>query len=228
MNRDFLRCIVIAGLLSPFMNVPVGAQELPEPTLDERFREPDANAPKFIKPQLNPPQTKATDQPRSADAPPRAYLGVTFDTKKSQAIVLRVQPGSPAELAGLQPNDLIESLQGKPIRRYQDVLNIVARMRPGDTLDVGYSRRMNVRTQAALAQAPGPTQRSVGYPPDLPLSGAKAPEDPDYDALPMPETGGSENDRDQTRASNQRRNYNQDGGQPEQNQRFRFRGLRRR
>jgi hypothetical protein len=128
-----------------------------------------------------------------------------------------VEPGSPADQAGLQPNDRIETLQGRPVRTYQDVFNILAKMKPGDTLDVGYSRRMNVHTQAALAAMPSATQHRVGYPPDSQASTSGAPEDPEL--MPPPQ------DKSDAK-SGQRRGGNQYG--QDENQRFRGRFFRRR
>src|SRR6185295_8879012 len=93
-------------------------------------------------------------------------LGGTFGDDKREGVVRSVAPGSPAEQAGLKPNDVIETLQGIAIASPQDVLDLVAKMRPGTMLDVGVSRRVNLHAQAPLAVLPGATSRVVGYPPD--------------------------------------------------------------
>src|SRR6185436_8092253 len=100
-------------------------------------------------PQLIAPQSKLTHgKPASSKASAAAYLGVTFAGDEQAAILRTVAPGSPAEQAGLRSDDLIETLQGRRIRNNQEVLDIVDKMRPGDVLDIGFTRRMNIRTQA--------------------------------------------------------------------------------
>jgi membrane-associated protease RseP (regulator of RpoE activity) len=178
MRTGFLGSVVVVGLL---LAVP-GAQQLSvaqgsrEPTIDERYRDADSKSRETDLPRLNAPQSKVTGNlPTPAKNSSAAFLGVTFAGNERAAIVRTVAAGSPAEQAGLQPNDLIETLQGRPIRTNQDVLDIVARSRPGDVLDIEFSRRMNIRTQAPLASAPTPALHSVGYPP---ASTFAAPEDP--------------------------------------------------
>jgi hypothetical protein len=118
------------------------------------------------------------------------------------------------------------------------VLDTVAKMRPGDMLAIGFSRRINVRTQAALGNGPAPLPRSVGYPPDLAASNSKVDR---AELLSVPASGQSDQSHSSaqpnretnargksTSASSQRRNYNPGGSQPDDNRRFRGRGLRRR
>ena len=82
---------------------------------------------------------------------------MTFADDDRNAVVRTVAPGSPAEQAGLKPGDVIETLQGIAIDSPQDVLDIVAKMRPGTMLDIGVSRRVNMHAQAPLAILPGGT-----------------------------------------------------------------------
>ena len=70
-------------------------------------------------------------KPAAVKSAATAYLGVTFSGNEREAIVRTVAPGSPADQAGLKPNDLIETLQGRRIRTNDDVLDIVSKMRPG-------------------------------------------------------------------------------------------------
>jgi membrane-associated protease RseP (regulator of RpoE activity) len=161
------------------------AQPLREPTVDEQFRN---QAPAEL-PALNPPQPAATDskqphtiiakdsQPKTAPVVGPAYLGVTFNTDERDAVVKSVTPGSPAAQSGLQPSDVIESIQGMRVRTYQDVLDAVSRMRPGEMLNIEFSRRMNLRTQAALSSLPSASQQTVGYPPEAAS---------EHESLPVP------------------------------------------
>jgi S1-C subfamily serine protease len=66
-----------------------------------------------------------------------AYLGVLFDAQvPDAAIVIRVNPGSPAQAAGLQPRDVILALDGQEIRSYQDAISLIRSMRPGQELEI--------------------------------------------------------------------------------------------
>jgi hypothetical protein len=117
----------------------------------------------------------------------------------------------------LQPNDLIETLQGRRIRTSQDVLDIVAKMRPGEVLDIGFTRRMSIRTQAPLAIMPTAAPHTVGYPPDLPERNMAAPEDPLDTRRAMP---------NRNESSTQRRNDNRRNNPSDDNRRLFGRGLR--
>jgi membrane-associated protease RseP (regulator of RpoE activity) len=141
----------------------------PEPTVDEQFQDQAGGAP----PSELPPPTEqegiSVEQRQSSGGP--AYLGVTFDPSFRNAAVVRdVHPGSPAELAGLQPGDVIEQVNGRPVRTNQDVISDVARLRAGDVLNISFSRRITAQTQAALDSRPGqnvqqalvPSERAVG------------------------------------------------------------------
>ncbi len=62
----------------------------------------------------------------------------------------RVDPGSAAALAGLQPGDVIVQLAGQAIGTDQDVDGIMANVRPGQVVDLlawrkGQTIRMTVR-----------------------------------------------------------------------------------
>jgi len=52
------------------------------------------------------------------------------------AYVGRVNPGSAAAKAGLQPGDVIVQLAGQTVRTDQDVNRIMANVRPGQTVDL--------------------------------------------------------------------------------------------
>jgi membrane-associated protease RseP (regulator of RpoE activity) len=227
MRTTFPGSVVAVGLL---LAATLGAQQLAvaqgphEPTVDERYRDANSKAAEMESPRLNSPQSKrANEKPTANKSSTAAYLGVTFAGDERAAIIRSIAPESPAEQAGLQPNDLIETLQGRRIRTNQDVLDIVAKMRPGDVLDIGFTRRMSIRAQAPLASAPAATPQSVGYPPDSPMSIMPAPEDP------TTQTNRNSNWWNQNDSSNgRRRNDNQNGNQSDDNRRLLDRLLRRR
>jgi membrane-associated protease RseP (regulator of RpoE activity) len=225
MRRFLLRRAVIGlFLLTASSRQFASAQGSREPTIDDRYRESDRNSPDTSLPRLNAPQSNSPhDLPAPGKNSSAPFLGVTFAGNERGAVVRRVAAGSPAEQAGLQPNDVIETLQGRRVRTSQDVLDIVARMRPGDVLDIEFSRKMNIRTQAPLASAPTADPHSVGYPPELPPSSFAAPEDP----IIQKNRNWLSQDR-YDRANDQGRNDSQKSNQPEENRRFLDRLLRRR
>jgi serine protease Do len=83
----------------------------------------------------------------------RGSIGVSFtETQGSNPIVLkelgapygivlqRVEPGSPAEKAGLQSGDVITSVNGKPVHNGNDLVNPIASTPVGGSIHVTYVR----------------------------------------------------------------------------------------
>ncbi|GBD36456.1 Putative serine protease HtrA [bacterium HR36] len=63
-----------------------------------------------------------------------AYLGVRGDEEGEQAKILEVAPNSPAAKAGLQPNDVIVSCDGRKVSDYRSFLHILRRKQPGEEM----------------------------------------------------------------------------------------------
>src|SRR5690242_16805854 len=151
MKKEFLACVAVVGLSVVIIGSQgrAFAQAVHEPTIDERFRDENVQPAAAELPQLLPPQNApsrlAHAKAGATRSAPAAYLGVTFG-EGLDAIVRTVAPGSPAEQAGLKSNDRIESLQGRRIRTNDDVVDVVSKMKPGDILEIGFSRRMTIRT----------------------------------------------------------------------------------
>jgi serine protease Do len=59
---------------------------------------------------------------------------------KNGVLVQEVQPGGPADKAGLKPGDIITSIDGRSIKDGDDLVNEVASRRPGSTASIGYLR----------------------------------------------------------------------------------------
>ncbi|WP_207458502.1 RIP metalloprotease RseP [Azospirillum sp. SYSU D00513] len=74
-----------------------------------------------------------------------AVLFATVGQSFTPADVGGVQPGSAAERAGLQPGDLIVSVDGTGIQRFEEIRQIVS-IRPGETLEVVVEREGQRRT----------------------------------------------------------------------------------
>ena len=56
------------------------------------------------------------------------------------ALVVKVQPGSPAEKAGLRPHDVVLALNGKPVRSSADLRNRMGLIPVGDEAELGVRR----------------------------------------------------------------------------------------
>ena len=59
---------------------------------------------------------------------------------KNGVLVQEVQPGGPADKAGLKPGDIITSIDGRPIKDGDDLVNEIASRRPGSTIRLGFLR----------------------------------------------------------------------------------------
>jgi S1-C subfamily serine protease len=77
----------------------------------------------------------------------RAYLGIAGGLAADGLMVEQVQPGSPAEKAGLRAGESITRLDGEVVRSMDDIAAVLARRAPGDDV------RIEVRS--------GATQRTV-------------------------------------------------------------------
>ena len=83
----------------------------------------------------------------------RGSIGIRFEeTRSSNPVLLKelgapygvvvesVEPGSPADRAGLQPGDVITSVNGQPVRIGSDLVNPIARTSVGQKVRLGYIR----------------------------------------------------------------------------------------
>ncbi len=82
----------------------------------------------------------------------RGWLGVSIDEiddeekakqyelDRTGILIILVEPGSPADKAGLKKFDLITSLNGDTVAEYRNLRNKVANLKPGEKLIVGIMR----------------------------------------------------------------------------------------
>ncbi len=87
-----------------------------------------------------------------------AELGVTFATGPLINVVGR---GSPAEAAGLRPNDVIVELGGKPVDAYRRLTAVVALLRPGEKVKVIFLRQGRRAETVATLGAQGGASASA-------------------------------------------------------------------
>jgi serine protease Do len=59
---------------------------------------------------------------------------------KNGVLVQQVQPGGPADKAGLKPGDIITTLDGRPIKDGDDLVNEIAGRKPGSSIRLGFLR----------------------------------------------------------------------------------------
>jgi putative serine protease PepD len=94
-----------------------------------------------------------------------AYIGVTVGTvtpalqqqdnltPSSGALVLSVQPGSPAEMAALQVNDVIVSFNSTTVQSPSDLTAAIHPLKPGDRVSLGVYRGSNRMTVPVTLEA---------------------------------------------------------------------------
>jgi Do/DeqQ family serine protease len=82
------------------------------------------------------------------------------------AIVARVHPGSPAEAAGLQRNDVVVGFAGAPVDDYHHLQRLSSEAEPGTSVKLDIVRRKERRTVAlTVGEAPDSTVPSPVSPP---------------------------------------------------------------
>jgi putative serine protease PepD len=84
----------------------------------------------------------------SAATGQRPLLGVsvTDDQSGAGALVANVVSGSPADNAGLQPGDVISTIDGKAIASAADLIAVTQSHKPGDKLSIVYTRNGSSHT----------------------------------------------------------------------------------
>jgi putative serine protease PepD len=87
------------------------------------------------------------------------YLGVTpspsATTGRDGALIQEVAPDSPAAKAGIQPGDLVVSIDGKAIENYSEMIAAIRAHQPGDQVTIGIVRGGNETTiTATLTERP--------------------------------------------------------------------------
>jgi len=97
---------------------------------------------------------------------PRPFIGISYGTLNAQqaaqfklayntgVLVAQVSPGSPAEKAGIQKNDVVVKMDGQTVKGEGGVPGILLRHKPGDTIPVTILRNGQQQdVQVTLVQA---------------------------------------------------------------------------
>lgn len=93
----------------------------------------------------------------------RGFLGAALTTKDGRVLIASVEPGGPADKAGIKPGDTLVSADGKPFERVEDFTSHVRTRKPGDRLDLIVSRGgQEVRASVTLGTQPKPKQATAG------------------------------------------------------------------
>ena len=99
-----------------------------------------------------------------------AFLGVevsaTSDTNggysapsgTSGAVIQQVLSGTPASSSSLVAGDIITSLNGQPVSSPRDLSTMIQGLKPGASVEVGYTTQSGVAGTLNLALASGPPQ----------------------------------------------------------------------
>lgn len=90
-------------------------------------------------------------------------LARAFDIEQSRgAVIAQVEPGSPAERAGLKPGDVVVSVNGREIRRATEMRNAVGLLRIGSEVKLRIIRDGRERTVVARVAEPQVSKSDAG------------------------------------------------------------------
>lgn len=104
-------------------------------------------------------------------------LGVIVQNSDAGVVVSAVEPGMPAEAAGIQVGDIIRTIEGREVRELSDLLNTVTAFAPGDEVRLEILRGEEVlEIKIVLAERPHVEVPQVNITPNVPVPSANFPE----------------------------------------------------
>ncbi len=116
----------------------------------------------------------ALANPSSMAPEPRAWLGVGFNGNSRALVINEVIRDTPADIAGLQVNDVILGIDGNAIRKGEDLIKVIESHRVGDRVEVSLRRAgQALRVSTELAGKLDPSeliQRRLVDNPAIPFS----------------------------------------------------------
>jgi serine protease Do len=104
-----------------------------------------------------------------AEVEARPLLGVTGNPKAGDCRLAQVFPGMPADRAGLKVGDVIRTFNGKPVKNFEDLVDLVYSNEPRKAITLEVERgdeKLEVEVQLAQIQQPLPGSA------DLPKKGS--------------------------------------------------------
>ncbi len=106
---------------------------------------------------------------------PREAIEAFGLNERRGALVSVVEPGGPADHAGVKPGDVIVEYDGKPVRTSDDLVQLVVNSRPGSTVPVRVMRNkqpvtLNVRVEGFDASDETTTSTAPGEEPGFGMS----------------------------------------------------------
>lgn len=107
-------------------------------------------------------QQQQWDQQRYQQQAQRPALGVTLGETRDGLIVTSVRQQSPAAQAGLQPGDLLLSVDGQQLQATEQLIRAIAQLQPGDQIEIQAFRQGQQFTTVATLQ---PWQQAFAGPP---------------------------------------------------------------
>ncbi len=113
----------------------------------------------------------------------RGSIGISFQPSINSAVaqmydartgvlVSSVTPGKSAEKAGLKANDVIVSIDGKPIKDGDELVDNISARRPGTTVTLGYLRNGQKMTTTCTIGDRADIENALGQSPDSETPGA--------------------------------------------------------
>jgi S1-C subfamily serine protease len=90
------------------------------------------------------PQARQT--PQTQRTPPAPGQTLPVDPAQIGALVEAVEPGSPAEKAGIQVNDLITAVNGAPVDANHALADLIRANKPGDKVTLSILRKGAARS----------------------------------------------------------------------------------
>jgi membrane-associated protease RseP (regulator of RpoE activity) len=99
---------------------------------------PNAQAPNPVIP--GPSTTPRAASGNTISGRPVTWLGMQISTENGTAVIQTVQLGSPADAAGLDPGDVIQTVNGRSITAATQIRSAVRGLRPGEGVAISVVR----------------------------------------------------------------------------------------
>lgn len=100
-------------------------------------------------------QIREGDESGTVVIGPRAYLGVVVQTDENVQ-VLRVEPGTPAAVAGLVEGDVITALDGQQVKTRADLSAALDGIEPDTTVDIAWTTSSGQRRDGTITVTASP------------------------------------------------------------------------